>query len=112
MKKERIGKWINDVLRDFTPLVPFGWVLTCYELGTGWIGERPVEGIWTLACATVISGVLYYVGQIAAYGKTMGSINGDQFTILERIRNLAILLAVLTFFTLLWDGYSLPNDVI
>lgn len=112
MKNEKIGKWINDVLRDFTLLVPFGWVLTCYELGTGWIGERPAEGIWTLTCATVISGVLYYVGQIAAYGKVIDSINGETFTIWERIRNLLILLAVLLWITIMISHASPPDDVI
>lgn len=112
MKNGKIEKLINDVLRDFTAFVPFGWVLTCYELGTGWIGERPVEGIWTLVCATAISAFLCYVGQIAAYGKVIDSINGETFTIWERIRNLLILLAVLLWITIMISHAYPPDDVI
>ena len=94
-------KKILSGILDFTEFVPWGWVLTCIDLGVDWIIESPVEGLLTLAAATFIAGILWAFGAFAATGGNWGNSMpvGRDFPIGERVRNLLIMLAVLAFIT-------------
>lgn len=94
-------KKILSGILDFTEFVPLGWVLTCIDLGVDWIKESPVEGLLTLAAATLIAGILWAFGAFAAAGGNLGNSMpaGHDLPIGERIRNLLIMLAVLALIT-------------
>lgn len=111
--KRKFVKLINAVL-DFTPFVPIGWVLTCYDLGIDWISEKPAEGILTLFAATLIASVLWVLGSYAAIGgyERVPEIKNEDMSLWERIRNLLILLAVLLWITIMISHASPPDDVI
>lgn len=111
--KRKFVKLINAVL-DFTPFVPIGWVLTCYDLGIDWISEKPGEGIFTLFAATLIASVLWVLGAYAAIGgyERVPEIKNEDMSLWERIRNLLILLAVLLWITIMISHASPPDDVI
>lgn len=111
--KKKVVKLINVVL-DFTPFVPIGWVLTCYDLGLNWISEKPVEGVFTLVAATLIAAVLWALGSFAATGgyEKVPEIKTGDMTLWERIRNLLILLAVLLWITIMISRAFPPDDVI
>ena len=111
--KRKFVKLINAVL-DFTPFVPIGWVLTCYDLGIDWISEKPAEGILTLFAATLIASVLWVLGSYAAIGgyERVPEIKNADMSLWERIRNILILLAVLLWITIMISHASPPDDVI
>lgn len=110
---EGMKKKIDEILRGFTPLVPLGWVLTCCDLGIGWVTERPLEGLWTLVCSTLIAGVLYALGSFAANGEWPGEKKPEHsLQTWKRVRNLLILLAILAWITMILNGAPLPDDVI
>ena len=111
--KRKFVKLINAVL-DFTPFVPIGWVLTCYDLGIDWISEKPGEGILTLFAATLIAGILLGFGSFASHGGWEGTAKDDysDMSLWERIRNLLILLAVLLWITIMISHAYPPDDVI
>lgn len=94
-------KKILSGILDFTEFVPLGWVLTCIDLGSDWLRESPVEGLFTLAVATFIAGMLSASGSFAAAGGNWGHSmpTGHDLPIGERIRNLLVMLAVLAFLT-------------
>lgn len=94
-------KKILSAVLDFTEFVPLGWVLTCIDLGVDWIKESPVEGLFTLAAATFIAGILWAFGASAATGgnRVNSMPAGHDLPLRERIRNLLIMLAVLAFIT-------------
>ena len=93
--KKAILKFINCAL-DFTPFVPIGWVLTCYELGLNWISVKPVDGIYTLIASTLISSALWAFGTFAAHGgwDRMPESDYSDMSLWERVRNLFILLLI------------------
>ena len=71
------------------------------DLGVRWIYDRPLAGIYTLFCASVISFFLYCVGYSAAEVNPPKEITDESIGILERLKRLAILVAVLFVITAL-----------
>lgn len=94
-------KKILSGILDFTEFVPLGWGLTCLYLGPDWLKGSLVEGLYTLAAATFIAGILSTFGSFAAAGGNWGNSMpaGHDLPIGERIRNLLVMLAVLAFIT-------------
>ena len=84
-----------------TLLLPFSWVFTCIDLGVRWIYDRPLAGIYTLFCSSVISFVLYCVGYMAAEVNPPKEITDNSAGIVERLKRLAILIVVLFAITAL-----------
>ena len=84
-----------------TLLLPFSWVFTCIDLGVRWIYDRPLAGIYTLFCSSVISFVLYCVGYMAAEVNPPKEITDNSVGIVERLKRIAILIVVLFAITAL-----------
>ena len=95
--KENVGL----ALYITTLLLPFSWVFTCIDLGVRWIYDRPLAGIYTIFCSSVISFFLYCVGYSAAEVNPPREITDGNIGILERLKRLLILLAVLLWFTIM-----------
>lgn len=99
MKKEKMKKNIGFAIYVTTLLLPFSWVFTCMNLGARWICDRPLAGIYTLFCSSVISFVLYCVGYMAAEVNPPEEVTDNSVRILDRLKRLAILIAVLFVIT-------------
>ena len=95
--KENVG----FALYITTLLLPFSWVFTCIDLGVRWIYDRPLAGIYTLFCSSVISFVLYCVGYMASEVNPPKEITDNSAGIVERLKRLAILIVVLFAITAL-----------
>ena len=101
MKREKMKKNVGFALYVTTLLLPFSWVFTCIDLGVRWIYDRPLAGIYTIFCSSVISFVLYCVGYMAAEVNPPKEITDNSAGILERLKRLAILIVVLFAITAL-----------
>ena len=101
MKKEKMKKNVGFALYVTTLLLPFSWVFTCIDLGVRWIYDRPLAGIYTIFCSSVISFVLYCVGYMAAEVNPPKEITDNSAGIVERLKRLAILIVVLFAITAL-----------
>ena len=99
MKREKMKENVCLALYITTLLLPFSWVFTCIDLGVRWIYDRPLAGIYTLLCSSIISFVLYCVGYMAAEVNPPKEITDNSVGIVERLKRLAILIAVLFFIT-------------
>lgn len=93
--KENVGL----ALYITTLLLPFSWVFTCMDLGVRWIYDRPLAGIYTFFCSSIISLVLYCVGYMAAEVNPPEEVTDNSVRILDRLKRLAILIAVLFVIT-------------
>lgn len=54
---QRTKQKLTDILiavLDLTEFVPLGWAFTCYELGAGWLSQKPLDGIGTLIVTTFL----------------------------------------------------------
>ena len=71
------------------------------DLGVRWIYDRPLAGIYTLFCSSIISFVLYCVGYMAAEVNPPKEITDNSVGIVERLKRLAILIVVLFVITAL-----------
>ena len=89
--KENVG----FALYVTTLLLPFSWVFTCIDLGVRWIYDRPLAGIYTLFCSSVISFVLYCVGYMAAEVNPPKEITDNSAGILERLKRLLFVITAL-----------------
>ena len=94
MKREKMKENVGFALYITTLLLPFSWVFTCIDLGVRWIYDRPLAGIYTLFCSSIISFVLYCVGYTAAEVNPPREITDNSVSILDRLKRLAILIAV------------------
>ena len=101
MKREKMKENVGLALYITTLLLPFSWVFTCIDLGVRWIYDRPLAGIYTIFCSSVISFVLYCVGYMAAEVNPPKEITDNSVGIMERLKRLAILIAVLFVITAL-----------
>ena len=101
MKREKMKENVGFALYITTLLLPFSWVFTCIDLGVRWIYDRPLSGIYTLFCSSVISFVLYCVGYMAAEVNPPKEITDNSAGIVERLKRLAILIVVLFAITAL-----------
>ena len=101
MKREKMKKNVGFALYVTTLLLPFSWVFTCMDLGVRWIYDRPLAGIYTLFCSSIMSFVLYCVGYTAAEVNPPREITDNSVSILDRLKRLAILIAVLFVITAL-----------
>ena len=101
MKKEKMKKNVGFALYVTTLLLPFSWVFTCIDLGVRWIYDRPLAGIYTIFCSSVISFVLYCVGYMAAEVNPPKEITDNSVGIVERLKRIAILIVVLFAITAL-----------
>ena len=99
MKREKMKENVGLALYITTLMLPFSWVFTCMDLGVRWIYDRPLAGIYTLFCSSVISFVLYCVGYMAAEVNPPKEITDNSVGIVERLKRLAILIAVLFVIT-------------
>ena len=71
------------------------------DLGVRWIYDRPLAGIYTLFCSSVISFVPYCVGYMAAEVNPPKEITDNSAGIGERLKRLAIRIVVLFAITAL-----------
>ena len=101
MKREKMKENVCFALYITTLLLPFSWVFTCIDLGVRWIYDRPLAGIYTLFCSSVISFVLYCVGYMAAEVNPPKEITDNSVGIVERLKRIAILIVVLFAITAL-----------
>ena len=101
MKREKMKKNVGFALYITTLLLPFSWVFTCMDLGVRWIYDRPLAGIYTIFCSSVISFFLYCVGYTTAEVNPPKEITDNSVGIMERLKRLAILIAVLFVITAL-----------
>ena len=99
MKREKMKENVGFALYVTTLLLPFSWVFTCMDLGARWIYDRPLAGIYTLFCSSIISLVLYCVGYMAAEVNPPEEVTDNSVRILDRLKRLAILIAVLFVIT-------------
>ena len=99
MKREKMKENVCLALYITTLLLPFSWVFTCIDLGVRWIYDRPLFGIYTLFCSSVISFLLYCVGYSAAEVNPPKEITDNSVGIMERLKRLAILISVLFVIT-------------
>ena len=99
MKREKMKENVGFAIYVTTLLLPFSWVFTCMDLGVRWIYDRPLAGIYTLFCSSIISLVLYCVGYMAAEVNPPKEITDNSVGIVERLKRLAILIAVLFVIT-------------
>ena len=101
MKREKMKENVGFALYITTLLLPFSWVFTCMDLGVRWIYDRPLAGIYTLFCSSIISFVLYCVGYMAAEVNPPEEVTDNSVRILDRLKRLAILIVVLFVITAL-----------
>ena len=101
MKREKMKENVGFALYITTLLLPFSWVFTCMDLGVRWIYDRPLAGIYTLFCSSVISFFLYCVGYTAAEVNPPKEITDNSVGIVERLKRLAILIVALFVITAL-----------
>ena len=101
MKREKMKENVGFALYITTLLLPFSWVFTCMDLGVRWIYDRPLAGIYTLFCSSIISFFLYCVGYMAAEVNPPKEITDNSVGIVERLKRIAILIVVLFAITAL-----------
>lgn len=53
---------VKKVISEITKILPVAWVVNCYELGSEWIENDPLRGIYGLFCAIVFCYILLRIG--------------------------------------------------
>ena len=110
-----IKRIANELIRDFGPVVPIAWVLTCYDLGCSWVLERPLRGAITLVIAIFAVSVLYGIGILVLAGESPEKKheNGDpSWTLSQRLVRLLVLIVLMILITVRRANSGLPSDVI
>lgn len=105
----------NELIRDFGPAVPVAWVLTCYDLGCGWILERPLRGAVTFVIAIFVVSVLYGFGSLVLAGESPNKSEPDgdpNWTLSQRLVRLLVLVIVMIIITVKIVYSGPPSDVI